>query len=52
LYPLVAIDVWEHAYYLDYGANRKDYVKNLLNHLLNWEYINKIYLNYIYLGLG
>jgi len=46
LRPLIAIDVWEHAYYLDYGAKREEYVKKLLQHLLNWEYINRIYLNY------
>ena len=45
--PLIAIDVWEHAYYLDYGANREEYVKKLLNHLLNWEYISQLYLNYV-----
>jgi superoxide dismutase, Fe-Mn family len=44
--PLIAVDVWEHAYYLDYGANRKEYVEKLINHLLNWEYINEIFLNY------
>ncbi|CAG8467319.1 390_t:CDS:2 [Gigaspora margarita] len=35
LLPLIAIDVWEHAYFLDYGANRQEYVEKLLNHLLN-----------------
>ena len=28
--PLIAIDVWEHAYFLDYGANREEYVKKLV----------------------
>ena len=46
LRPLIAIDVWEHAYYLDYGANREEYVKKLVNHLLNWDYISQLYLNY------
>ena len=44
--PLIAIDVWEHAYYLDYGANREEYVQKLIHHLLNWEYISELYLNY------
>ncbi|KLL04529.1 MAG: superoxide dismutase [Mycoplasmataceae bacterium RV_VA103A] len=47
LRPLIAIDVWEHAYYLDYGANRKEYVEKLLEFLLNWEYISQSYQNYI-----
>lgn len=34
--PLLAIDVWEHAYYLDYQDNRKKYVEAVLDHLLNW----------------
>ncbi|WNE41182.1 MAG: Superoxide dismutase [Mn/Fe] [Mycoplasmataceae bacterium] len=47
LRPLIAIDVWEHAYYLDYGSNREEYVKKLVNNLLNWDYINLLYLDYI-----
>lgn len=46
LRPLIAIDVWEHAYYLDYGANREEYVKKLVDYLLNWEYISQLYFNY------
>lgn len=37
LYPLLAIDVWEHAYYLDYQNRRADFVDALLNHLINWQ---------------
>jgi superoxide dismutase len=47
LRPLIAIDVWEHAYFLDYHNNRQMYVEKLVNHLLNWEYINWLYLNYL-----
>jgi Fe-Mn family superoxide dismutase len=36
--PLLAIDVWEHAYYLDYQDERGKYVEAVLNNLLNWEY--------------
>jgi Fe-Mn family superoxide dismutase len=34
--PLVAIDLWEHAYYLDYLNERKRYVRGLIEHLLDW----------------
>jgi Fe-Mn family superoxide dismutase len=36
--PLLTIDVWEHAYYLDYQNKRADYVKNVIEHLLNWKF--------------
>jgi Fe-Mn family superoxide dismutase len=37
--PLLVIDVWEHAYYLDYQNRRKDYVLAFLDRLLNWDFV-------------
>lgn len=36
--PLLTIDVWEHAYYLDYQNKRPDYVTSVLDKLINWEF--------------
>ena len=38
LRPLLAIDVWEHAYYLDYQNKRADYVEAVIDELANWEF--------------
>jgi Fe-Mn family superoxide dismutase len=37
--PLLTIDVWEHAYYLDYQNRRADYVNAVLNELIDWEFV-------------
>jgi len=38
LLPLLTVDVWEHAYYLDYQNRRADYVQAVTDKLLNWEF--------------
>lgn len=36
--PILTIDVWEHAYYLDYQNRRMDYVTAVLDKLINWDF--------------
>ena len=36
--PLLAIDVWEHAYYVDYENRRPEFVKAVIGKLLNWDF--------------
>jgi Fe-Mn family superoxide dismutase len=36
--PLLTIDVWEHAYYLDYQDRRADYVNAVIDKLMNWNF--------------
>lgn len=37
---LLTVDVWEHAYYLDYQNKRADYLDIFLKHLVNWDFAN------------
>lgn len=37
--PLLTLDVWEHAYYIDYRNARPDYVGALLDKAINWEFV-------------
>jgi superoxide dismutase, Fe-Mn family len=39
--PILCIDVWEHAYYLDYKNARADYADAVIKNLLNWEFANR-----------
>ena len=37
--PLLTVDVWEHAYYLDYQNKRPDYLDMFINKLINWDFV-------------
>ena len=45
--PILAIDVWEHAYYLDYGSNRKKYVEEVLK-IIDFDEVNQKYQEILY----
>jgi Fe-Mn family superoxide dismutase len=38
--PLITVDVWEHAYYIDYRNARPKYLETVLDHLINWDFAN------------
>ncbi len=38
--PLLVVDVWEHAYYLDYQNRRPDFLQSFIDHLIDWDFVN------------
>lgn len=45
LKPLLTVDVWEHAYYLDYQNRRPDYLTMFVDKLINWSFVESLYTN-------
>ena len=43
--PLIVLDVYEHAYFIDYGVNRKDYINSFFKNL-DWDFANNIVEEY------
>ena len=43
--PLMVVDVWEHAYYIDYRNSRPNYLNAIFDHLIDWEFVAKNYYN-------
>lgn len=43
--PLFILDVYEHAYFIDYGTNRKDYIEAFMRNS-NWDYVNSLIEKY------
>lgn len=41
--PLLTVDVWEHAYYIDYRNERQKYVEAFLGHLVNWPHAQALF---------
>ena len=45
--PIIVLDVYEHAYFMDYGINRKDYINSFFKNL-DWDFANRIAKEFIH----
>ena len=45
MYPLFGIDLWEHAYYLQYKNDKMQYVNNFIN-IINWKHVYELFTSY------
>ena len=41
-HPILGVDVWEHSYYIDYRNARAKYLEAFVDHLINWEHVEKM----------
>lgn len=48
IYPVLTIDLWEHAYYLKYQADRAKYFDGVMDNLVNWDFVNHNIENAVY----
>lgn len=46
LFPILLIDVWEHAYYLKHKNKRIDYIEDFIK-VINWDKVNEFYINFV-----
>lgn len=47
-YPILVMDVYEHAYFMDFGTNKKEYISTFIKNI-NWTVINKRFQKYLHL---
>jgi Fe-Mn family superoxide dismutase len=45
MFPLIGIDLWEHAYYLQYKSNKAEYIEKFMT-IINWEKVHQLLLSY------
>ena len=50
--PLLAMDVWEHAYYLDHRSRRDVYAAGVVDELFNWDFAERNFLQWVGAGNG